>query len=478
MGPGRKPETIAKKPADRLSLVKPESSPPLSARGGTGRRPGAVERATRWLREGVYDAPLEPILHASPRRLKLLGAFTLIGHPLFFWIWHHAFPQPYDHLGVRVATALLGLPLLFDTLALNPSGVLTRRVFSLAAFVQLPLLFSWMYAMNGHNGVWLASLSGAILIYFHLTDWRIAAGGSLLGCLLGQAAAADHLPPAEHTVVLVFGWVAGLLLGLSGANLRRERLTHTLATIGIMAHELRTPLATTTLVADALLLEARRPAPGPRPHQLEKLGDRLHVLARAMNHHIDMEIANARLLHLPRQLDEVISARQLVQDVVEAYPFRGSHERQCVQIQVHADFHFRGSRRQFHQVLDNLIENAIRSLLIGSSILRAGDLRIEVGLRGERGVLAVIDQGVGMDAATQTKAFEPFFSTDQGIGHGLGLAFCRTVVQAAGGTIQVRSRPAAGAAFVLSLPLARPQARPATTPASPATAPDAGATPR
>lgn len=43
--------------------------------------------AVRQLREEVLNAPLEPILHASILRLKCLGAFSLIGHPLFFWIW-------------------------------------------------------------------------------------------------------------------------------------------------------------------------------------------------------------------------------------------------------------------------------------------------------------------------------------------------------------------------------------------------------
>lgn len=406
--------------------------------------------------EQTLTAPVEPILHASPRRLKLLGAFTLVGHPLFYWAWHVIWPQPYENLLLRLATALLGVPLLLDAVSGNPSSPLTRKTFAVVAFVQLPLLFSWMYQMNGHSTIWLATLCTGVLIYFHLTDWRIAAAGSVIGCALGQVSA-THFPPGEHLVVLAFGWIAGLLLGLSGANLRRERLTHTLATIGIMAHELRTPLATTALVGEALRQEARRTSPaGPRPHHLERLADRLLALARSMNHHIDMEIANARLLHLPKQIDEVIGAAEMVREVVEQYPFRSTQERQCVLINQQTDFRFRGSRRQFHQVLDNLIENAIRSLLTASSILRPGDLRIDVFVRGGFGIVALVDKGVGMDAATQTRVFEPFFSTDQGIGHGLGLAFCRTVLQAAGGTIQVRSRPAAGAAFILHLPAILP----------------------
>lgn len=427
-----------------------------NTRSAEWRRAGeAIVGSFRRAVEESVSAPLEPILHASPRRLKLLGVFTLVGHPLFYWLWHVVWPQPYENLLLRLATALLGVPLLLTAVASNPTSLLTRKTFAVVSFVQLPLLFSWMYQMNGHSTIWLATLCTGVLIYFHLTDWRIAAVGSVIGCVLGQLNA-PHMPPGEHVVVLAFGWTAGLLLGLSGANLRRERLAHTLATIGIMAHELRTPLATTTLLGEALRQEARRPSPGPRPHQLERLADRLLALTRSMNHHIDMEIANARLLHLPKPVDEIIGAAEMVRAVVEQYPFRSTHERQSVQINEQGNFRFRGSQRQFQQVMDNLIENAIRSLLTANSILRPGDLRIDVLVRGELGVIAVVDKGIGMDSTVQMRVFEPFFSTDHGIGHGLGLAFCRTVVQAAGGSIQVRSRPATGAAFILQLPVVLP----------------------
>ena len=48
---------------------------------------------------------------------------------------------------------------------------------------------------------------------------------------------------------------------------------------------------------------------------------------------------------------------------------------------------------------------------------------------------------------------EPFFSSDHRTGHGLGLAFCRRVVQSSGGSIRVSSEPGHGATFTVELPL-------------------------
>jgi len=411
----------------------------------------------RQLREEVLNAPLEPILHASILRLKWLGAFSLIGHPLFYWMWHFWLPQPYENLWVRLGISASGGLLMLNWFAAQPSQARTQHLFNAICFIQLPLFFSWMYLMNDRNAVWLASLSAVVLIYFHLTDWRIAAAGSVAGFAAGTVLAMASgmkvgVQPETHLVVLAFAWFAGLMLGISGANLRRERLNHSLATIGIMAHELRTPLSTAGLIADALLNEARRSPEAARAGKLEKLGQRLNVLTRSMNHHIDMQIANARLLQLAHYQNR-ISAAELVTDTVAAYPFRSTKESECAEVIVHRDFVFRGARAQFAGVLDNLIQNALRSLQAAGSLLNPGDLRIEVGSRGQEGRITVSDRGIGIDAAVLQRVFEPFFSSDHGTGHGLGLAFCRRVVAASKGTIQVKSEIAAGAVFTITLPL-------------------------
>jgi two-component system, CAI-1 autoinducer sensor kinase/phosphatase CqsS len=63
------------------------------------------------------------------------------------------------------------------------------------------------------------------------------------------------------------------------------------------------------------------------------------------------------------------------------------------------------------------------------------------------------DKGTGIDPELQARIFEPFFSTNRGTGHGLGLALCHRVVQSAGGTIRVRSELGQGAAFIIELPI-------------------------
>jgi signal transduction histidine kinase len=102
------------------------------------------------------------------------------------------------------------------------------------------------------------------------------------------------------------------------------------------------------------------------------------------------------------------------------------------------------------QIVHNLLMNALQAL----EEVPAGERRLQlaVGREGERGVLAVTDNGRGIAPEALPRIFEPFFSTREG-GLGLGLSLCETLASGMGGTLAAEPASLRGARFTLRLPL-------------------------
>jgi signal transduction histidine kinase len=102
-------------------------------------------------------------------------------------------------------------------------------------------------------------------------------------------------------------------------------------------------------------------------------------------------------------------------------------------------------RVELQQVVMNLALNA-RDAMPGG-----GTIAVSVGADGDDIELVVADEGVGIDAETQERLFEPFFTT-RAEGTGLGLATVYGIVTRHGGSVAVESEPGAGARFRVRLP--------------------------
>ncbi len=117
----------------------------------------------------------------------------------------------------------------------------------------------------------------------------------------------------------------------------------------------------------------------------------------------------------------------------------------------------RGDRIQLQQVLVNLLVNAGQAMSgqSGPRIVTLG----AGSVAGERLAITVQDTGPGIAPGDLPRLFDAFFSTKNG-GMGMGLAICRTTVEAHGGQLSAESVPGSGATFRLTLPYSQEHTTP------------------
>jgi len=220
---------------------------------------------------------------------------------------------------------------------------------------------------------------------------------------------------------------------------RHERLSSMGEMAASLAHQIRTPLSSAMLYASNLMRDGL--SAGDQQKFANKIRTRLQHLeglvggmlsyARGGDAHRENIVLESLLEAFKKALEPQMQTKacrlQVVQDMAAG-----------VMIQ--------GDRDALLTALQNLVDNAIDAA--GKGV----EIRLEVNLQADFVVLALSDNGPGIDDVMQERIFEPFF-TGRARGTGLGLAVVQAVADAHGGSVDVQSSLGQGATFELRLPV-------------------------
>jgi signal transduction histidine kinase len=216
--------------------------------------------------------------------------------------------------------------------------------------------------------------------------------------------------------------------------------------VSLVSHELRSPMASVIGSARTLQMRWRELTPEQRESFLSLIAHETSRLADLIGDVLDTSRIEAGTFSY--SFDDVDLAA-LVRDSTAAAE-RGQDE-----VPVRAVVHdplpqVRGDRERLRQVLVNLIDNAVKYSPPGREV------RVEAQAMNGRVVIEVRDGGPGIPAEHQSVIFEKFGRVQGGSakpGTGLGLFIARSIAEAHGGSLGVRSNPDQGATFTLSLPV-------------------------
>ena len=241
--------------------------------------------------------------------------------------------------------------------------------------------------------------------------------------------------------------------------LNESRVAAMRETLGFLAHELNTPLATVRGYVNAVAVRHQPAAAGAPPGTVQFLEDHPGQLIAALQSAerralycqslVSTFVQSARDAY-PGAAVQTVSAAGLVRSLLDEYPFE-EDERSWVDSELSNDFMLPGRRDLLYLVLCTLTKNALL-VLRGRADPR---LRIELG-RDEaspgpvRGWIRFVDNGPGIAPDVLPRLTrEPVTTRANTGGNGMGLIFCFRVMQSLGGAIEIESELGDGAAVWL-----------------------------
>ena len=216
---------------------------------------------------------------------------------------------------------------------------------------------------------------------------------------------------------------------------------------GQVAHELRTPLTIMKGESELALRKERAPLEYQRVIKVN-----LEEIERMLRTVEDLLLL-ARLEYRRELFKKTrFDLGEVAKEVVEQAKALAVHKKIVVELALQGGpVNINGDRHHLRRLLMNLADNAVKFTPEG------GMVTIKVMPRGARVVIAVEDNGVGIEPGDQPKIFDRFFHKDQGVvggevGSGLGLSIAMTIARGHDGEIHVDSSPGRGTTMTVDLP--------------------------
>jgi signal transduction histidine kinase len=376
------------------------------------------------------ERDLDHILHETLDRLRFETAFT--GGSI-------ALVQG-DELVIRAAVGPFAKEALGQRLRRGPSP--SWRVVQTLEPCLVPDMHAAGYTVAGPEG------RERMLSWLAVPIIRRGVGIGLveIDSTIADAFNEDDVELLETVVRVLSGPVE--LAAHYAAEVRASELRD--AFIGVISHELRTPI-TTIYGLSKMLRQRGATLDGAvvskaiedieaEADRLQRLVEDLLVLSRAERGKVEVD-------------GEPIGMARLIRRVAEAERQRSGR---TIDVRIEPGLPLAiGEETYVEQVVRNLLTNASKYSDEGRPIA------VTAGEEGDEIVVRVLDEGIGIAGADAARAFELFFrsksATRMASGAGIGLFVCRQLVEAMGGRIWAEPRETAGTEVGFSLPVHRPE---------------------
>lgn len=403
---------------------------------------------------------LEQQTKDASHQITLFGIVMMINYPLFGVFWKIESIQIHNEFSLRlIATLLCAL------LALNkfwPRTLLKALpvIWYVALLFCLPYFFGYLTLVHHGSTVWLMNCVSAIFFLLLLTSVLGALSLLILGTGLAfifyyylSGNILQYIPGNISLFSLSITYTAAIIIGALFA--RDREITHAGRLLGLrmlagsIAHDLRTPLASIHLQAELQENILKKLNNLEIKKDLKDNLDKINRSIELSNQLISMQLNNIQQNRIDTTTFTIYPIRALLENALCDYPLK-EEQKPLIKLSFEADFYIWFDEVLFKNLIWNLLKNSFEFI----EATGKGTLSIWVQLGSENdnfNYLYIKDTAKGLYSNQVHRVFATFYS-QRPDGTGIGLAYSKTLMKAAGGDIVCEGRINEFAQFILKFP--------------------------
>lgn len=391
------------------------------------------------------------VLENAEPNVKIVGFLGFTGFLSFYYIWHYIFPQEYENFSLRLLSSIIFFPYIFYDKIPNKLKLYFPQYFLITLTIALPYSFTFMLIKNRFSDIWTFSLIVQMYLLIILVSeieaflamTLVGTFMAIISCLLIDGYVSTELLKIDYIPIVIFALFSGVICNYQKDknNIQKIRISKSLA--GSIAHEVRNPLNFINLaryqienLAQNLSINKNNFTQSNLDQELIKLTSEISNTIKRANEIINITLTGLKGEKINSASFVVLNCADLVNKAIAEYGYNNENERGIIknQISVENNFNFKGDETLFIYILFNLFKNSLHYLKTIS------DLKILVYTKIEKNnnILCIEDNGPGIPKNIINKIFQEFNSHKEN-GTGLGLSFCKRIINSFEGEIECES---------------------------------------
>ncbi|MDR2158314.1 MAG: HAMP domain-containing histidine kinase [Holosporaceae bacterium] len=386
-------------------------------------------------------------------RYATFGIFSLVNYLFPFYMWSDRSFET-TALFIRVIAVILNFFLIIHESWPRSLQRYLPLFWYFTLMYSLPFFAFHMLCLDGISAIGLINVSFALILSLILMDFYafliVFSFGAAAAFAVAKITGANmdfnigHDISFQIVYVMVLSGIISLVFSTNKEKIEREKIAALRDFGGIMAHEMRTPLSTISLLCKLIERELAK-----EKFDMQKVDSNTKKISREVNCilvYVDMALFKLNKQRALFDYTEQLSIKECILDAIAQYPFNNK-EKELIVFEDTNDFLIKGNKNCVIHILFNLMRNAIYQIKSSGK----GKVIISLSRRELYNILSFKDTASGVDSIMYGKLFSPMV-TSKFSGTGLGLYFCKNAMESMGGMIRCNTVLGKFTEFVLMFP--------------------------